>query len=337
MKPLVLVQNEVTYGGEYDHWQDLTGVSYNFPNIYRNKVVSGRRFLYYRGIRRANNQRAQAEYFGIGRIGAVWRDPSVPETTPKRKWHWFCSIEEYLPFPTPVPVKVNGVYFETVVTPLDWRTAVREISEDVFSRIISLSGSDFSEEVSDTGISPVEKLSPLIAVEDVIPVELAPDLEVLMRSSNPARLPISDISTASYRRSKRAKQIGDRAEEIVMIWLKHHLPPTVASTLKWIAREGKTPGWDIEFHNESGEIVSIEVKSTTARIFPSIEMTAREWDAAKTKGAGFWLALVTGCFDPQPGISLLKNPYQLFLNGQLESKPSVWTLRRSADKTPDHF
>ena len=48
MSALVLVENEVTYGGQYDHWQGLIGVSYRFPNQYRNKISSGRRFIYYR-------------------------------------------------------------------------------------------------------------------------------------------------------------------------------------------------------------------------------------------------------------------------------------------------
>jgi hypothetical protein len=34
MAALVLVQNEVTAGGHYDFWDDVTGVRYNFPNQY---------------------------------------------------------------------------------------------------------------------------------------------------------------------------------------------------------------------------------------------------------------------------------------------------------------
>lgn len=33
--PLVLVQNERTAGGHFDHWEDVTGERYHFPNQYR--------------------------------------------------------------------------------------------------------------------------------------------------------------------------------------------------------------------------------------------------------------------------------------------------------------
>ena len=32
MIALILVENEVTVGGRYDHWQDVTGKRYQFPN-----------------------------------------------------------------------------------------------------------------------------------------------------------------------------------------------------------------------------------------------------------------------------------------------------------------
>ena len=56
MTPIVLVENEVTAGGRYDHWQDVTDERYQFPNVYRNKVQLGRRFIYYRGVRRADKK-----------------------------------------------------------------------------------------------------------------------------------------------------------------------------------------------------------------------------------------------------------------------------------------
>ena len=61
MTPLVLVENEVTAGGRYDHWQDVTGERYQFPNQYRNKVITDRPFIYYRGVRRADGSRGRAD------------------------------------------------------------------------------------------------------------------------------------------------------------------------------------------------------------------------------------------------------------------------------------
>lgn len=84
-QPLVLVENEKTAGGRYDHWKDVTGERYHFPNQYKGRVVPGRQFVYYRGVRRADGSRGTPEYFGYGRIGDVWRDSDVPEGAPHNR------------------------------------------------------------------------------------------------------------------------------------------------------------------------------------------------------------------------------------------------------------
>jgi hypothetical protein len=140
LEPLVLVQNEATYGGEYDHWRDTTGVRYHFPNTYRGRVLPGRRFIYYRGVRRQNNTRGQAEYFGTGTIGEVWRDPEIPEDVPKNQQKWYCRIDDYIPFQTPVPSKLEGEYLEQIPHQMAWRTAVRELPEDAYQTILDAAG-----------------------------------------------------------------------------------------------------------------------------------------------------------------------------------------------------
>ena len=60
MIALVLVENEVTVG-RYDHWQGVTGERYQFPNQNRGKVLTGRPFVYYRGVRRADGSRGMSE------------------------------------------------------------------------------------------------------------------------------------------------------------------------------------------------------------------------------------------------------------------------------------
>lgn len=100
---LVLVENEITVGGEYDFWADDTGARYQYPNQYRNLVRPGLPFVYYRGIRRSGGKRGTAEYFGTGFVGKVWLDPEQSADTPARKRHWYCAIENYVSFPVPVP------------------------------------------------------------------------------------------------------------------------------------------------------------------------------------------------------------------------------------------
>ena len=48
------------------------------------------------------------------------------------------------------------------------------------------------------------------------------------------------------------------------------------STIRWRAQEGYTPGWDIEYADERGNIVAIEVKGTTGYAFPNVELTGNE-------------------------------------------------------------
>src|SRR5262245_26164085 len=105
MSALVLVENEVTVGGRYDHWQDVTGERYQFPNQYHPKVTSGRPFVYYRGVRRADGSRGPAEYFGCGVVGSVYLDPANDPVSPKSARKWICEIDDYRPFPVSVPAK----------------------------------------------------------------------------------------------------------------------------------------------------------------------------------------------------------------------------------------
>src|SRR5215471_10663876 len=106
---------------------DATGVQYHYPNGYRNLIRPGERFVYYRGVGRAGKRRGNAEYFGTGPTGEVWRDDKIPQDAPKKDWQWFCGIESYVPFRAPVVAKINGVFFE-VLPPNGWRMAVRKIS-----------------------------------------------------------------------------------------------------------------------------------------------------------------------------------------------------------------
>jgi hypothetical protein len=51
--PVVLVSNDANANDRFN-WQDITGVQYHYPNQYKNIIQPGERFIYYRGIRRAN-------------------------------------------------------------------------------------------------------------------------------------------------------------------------------------------------------------------------------------------------------------------------------------------
>jgi hypothetical protein len=96
--PLVLAENEATESGI--RYEDLTGVSYQFPTMYRNLIRPGMRFVYYRGRKSAGGRRPQV-YFGTGAIGGVGVDRKSPNRL-------VCEVLDYLPFAQPVPFKQEG-------------------------------------------------------------------------------------------------------------------------------------------------------------------------------------------------------------------------------------
>ena len=41
--------------------------------------------------------------------------------------------------------------------------------------------------------------------------------------------------------------------------------------LKWVANENIKPGWDIQYLDSKNSLICVEVKSTTQKIFSSIQ------------------------------------------------------------------
>jgi len=113
---------------------------------------------------------------------------------------------------------------------------------------------------------------------------------------------VADISV-SYKaggvgRSKEAKAIGDLGEEAVFEHLKATLSEAQRTSLRWVARDGETPGWDIQYLDRDGGLVRVEVKSTTTTEFQAFEMTANEVRAATLHGKHYHLYLVANCRVP---------------------------------------
>jgi hypothetical protein len=305
-RALVLVENEVTMGGEYDFWADDTGVQYQFPNAYKNRVLPGLPFVYYRGVRRAGGKRGSAEYFGAGVIADVWPDQSQPSHTPPPKRHWFCAIDNYIPFDKPVPAKHKGVPYEEISSALGWRTGVRLISRTILDRIL--------EQAVDTPAprKPTrEAPTALSATED-------PFLLIAQRPRSAGGRGVAP----AHRRSDRSKEIGDWAEEQVFRWLQGTLPAESRDSIDWIAQRGETPGWDISYvDHPSGHLVAVEVKATVLARFSALEMTVNEWRAAQQLGERYVLALVAGVGTSSPRVSMLRNPTAWLNAGKLSLEP----------------
>ena len=314
-------------GGEYDHWMDQTGVRYQYPNAYRNRVHEGRPFIYYRGVRRTEGRRGQAEYFGAGRIGTVSRDESVPESAPRARWKWFCEIEDYVPFDESVPARRGGRYFEQISGSMGWRTGVREISEEVYRRIL---------EVADLSVLTQEHPLPSLPDVRTVTVTLVDSVAstVLRRTRHSKTSQVSVPGSRGRRHSARTKAIGDRAEEIVYRWLRRHLAEDERESVDWVARRGQFPGWDIEYVDAEGRRVAVEVKGTTSGVFSTIEITPNEWAAAETVGPDYWLYLVTSCTSQSPRVFPLRDPFAGASRGDLILAPSGFRISWAGTELP---
>ena len=317
MQPLILVENERTEGGHYDHWQDATGERYQFPNGYRNKVIAGRRFIYYRGTRRAGGGRRIPEYFGHGVISEVFEDPNNDPNGKKQNRKWIAYVGDYTPFPRPVEFKKEGMPYEKIPKNL-WGVAVREISEETYNSILS-----------DSGIPPGDaEVSIRKSADSVLP-RLAEYKLLVEKQVNSSANDGVALSSRSFRRSKFSVAIGSHGESLVFDYLQKSLVADEAKTLRWNAKEGDTPGWDIEYKSGNGDLVAIEVKSTTGARFPSIEITANEWSAAARLRHNYQLVLVANAMSDEPVLEFVEDPFGLYQNGVMTADPTVFRLQLS--------
>src|SRR3990167_4966143 len=164
--PLVLTESLATYGGEYDHWEDVTGKQYHFPNKYRKKIQPGSEFIYYRGTRAPQGKRIAPVYFGRGRVDDVFEDTGATE---KRLKQWYCTIVDYEPFPKLVGIRDGANYIEPVFEVRNRRVdAVRSIDEATYQRIIGLSELLASPKILANNVEENTRIIELPTIEQVV-------------------------------------------------------------------------------------------------------------------------------------------------------------------------
>jgi hypothetical protein len=246
--PLVLVQNPVKVNQGYD-WKDIVGEQYHFPNQYKNRCVPGTPFVYYRGTRRPDHKRAAPEYFGRGRIGRLWRDEAIPDSMPKKDWAWYCTIEDYIPFPATVPAKIDGTFLERIAKN-HWSVGVRPLPQDVYEKILDLAGIPHASERD------------IVSIPDLAYVRITEtDSNLLLPRNATLVSSPSDSPTARY--SRNAAPIGRRAEELVNQYIMRNADILGARNIRWVADEGSTPGWDLQYENEEGQLVPVVYRFTS--------------------------------------------------------------------------
>jgi hypothetical protein len=91
-----------------------------------------------------------------------------------------------------------------------------------------------------------------------------------------------------------------------------------------VADEGLTPEWDIQYEDQKGDVIAIEVKGSVGQRFANIELTAGEWNAAHKLGDRYWLFLVADCCGDHPKIQRLHNPAKLVASGSAQLVPVVF-------------
>jgi len=304
--PIILVQSEKTAGGAFDHYEDITGKTYQFPNQYKNLIVSGEQFIYYRGLRkRDGTRRKHVEYFGYGVIETVSKNDQLSGQK-KKDWKWDCTISEFQEFDQPVIAKKEGIATFENISNNSWGS-VRSIPKESFYKILS------------EGLKSYERFN-----TDIVPkLKINNKKESIFKSSRKIK------STETDYFSKRAKFIGDLGEKYVLEELRKKLSQETLDTLRWVADENEKPGWDIEYIDENKNLIAIEVKATTQKNFSSIQITKREWEAAKDKRDHFELWLITEIESQNPTYEIISDPFGFVSSKEMVLIPSIYKLEKA--------
>ncbi|MBY5418886.1 MrcB family domain-containing protein [Rhizobium leguminosarum] len=133
---------------------------------------------------------------------------------------------------------------------------------------------------------------------------------------------------STQRRSLVSKKVGDRGEEIVFNYecLNSVSWGYSRDAVQWLAKEGKTPGWDITSINQAGEEIFIEVKSSVGPNVTGLLMTANEWLAAAEHGDRYYIYIVTDVMQRRANIEVIRNPARLVKDGHLTIVEAAWAL-----------
>jgi Holliday junction resolvase-like predicted endonuclease len=309
--PIVLTSNEKILSGH--SWKDLEGEQYHFPNQYRNLITPNTRFVYYRGVHRVSGGPGQMEYFGVGSIGEVWLDPDTADEDRVRQ-NWYCSIENYIPFPEPVPAKIGEATIETVNHPQNhWRRAVRNLTQEQYLAILERA------RIKDAVQRPYIKRQQLANSLDA---ESKPALGKVSKLKS-TKGPNSAVG-GQGRYSKQSKTTGDAGEKAVIKYLQSY--GQGISDIRWVADEGKTPGWDIEYRDANGESIKVEVKSSQSKTITSVELTVNEWRAAEEHRSKYRLALVGSCLSLEPVIEFVDDPFGMAEEGGVSIRSTRFEL-----------
>jgi hypothetical protein len=221
-----------------------------------------------------------------------------------------CGIDDYRRFAVSVPAKVGDVTLEQIPANL-WRDGVRLIDPDIFNRILNLAAEHRPE---GGGVSA-----------NAANIETADNLIVPQKVAAPGA---GRRGQTGYRKSRRAKEVGDWAEDIVLRYIIEHVSRCTNCVHR--AALDETPGWDIDYLDSNGRLQRVEVKGTVAAAFTGVDITANELQAARTHGSEYWLYLVAGCLSDSPRVQAIPNPASKLASLDWTLTPTLFSLTFTA-------
>lgn len=128
--------------------------------------------------------------------------------------------------------------------------------------------------------------------------------------------------------SKESKKIGDKGEEIAFNFEVARVSKFGGSIkeVKWVAREGSTPGWDICSVEQDGEPRYIEVKSSVTQKVSNLILTRTEFLAAAAQKWKYCIYLITDVMKSRPTIEIIRDPIKRIADGQLTAIEDSWLV-----------
>jgi hypothetical protein len=131
-------------------------------------------------------------------------------------------------------------------------------------------------------------------------------------------------SRSGYRKSTKAKEVGDWAEQQVLRFLQHL---GGCAEIVHRAAQGETPGWDIDYRDPAGVLHRVEVKGSVGNTFTTVDLTANELRAAREHADAYWIVLVANCLTNRPRIQRICNPAAALDAGEWTATPALYSVR----------
>lgn len=132
-------------------------------------------------------------------------------------------------------------------------------------------------------------------------------------------------SVVPQRRSKRSKEVGDEAELFVLDLLRNNEVPDVKATNVEHVADQKV-GWDIQYVNEQGQRVMVEVKGSTATRFGNFELTINELNCLNEHHSRYHFYLVGGCKSKTRKVQIITDMAERLAKNQATASPITFRV-----------